>query len=91
MMGDLRNAVEAGDSEAISNNAHRAKGALASIHAGATRRLCGRLEDQNLSVQGAASLFAELEIAWGRLCLSLASYLQSAPLSLPGACDAQSE
>ena len=91
MIGDLRNAVEAGDSEAIASNAHRTKGALASIHAEAARGLCERLEDQNLSVSGATGLFAELELAWESLCVALAEYLQSVTLSPPHGCGAQSE
>ena len=91
MMNDLRNAVNAGDSEAIASNAHRAKGALASIHAGATRTLCQRLEDQNLSASESADLFSELEVARQSLRRALAESLQSVTLSVSAACDAQSE
>lgn len=76
MLGDIANAVKQQDAAAIEFSAHRAKGAVASIHADSTRQLIERIEDAAVAgdCEAAAGLMLELEPVWAALIRDLNEY-----------------
>lgn len=76
MLGDICRAIAAGDHQAIGFSAHRAKGALVSIHAGAACDVCRQVEQAATNSEDTAALGVELTHEWNRLCDALREYLQ---------------
>ena len=76
MLGAIEDAVKQQDAAAIEFAAHRAKGALASIHAEAARELSNQLEEAgaNSDLARANLVMPDLREEWGALVVELTDF-----------------